>query len=51
MEPLVLDFQVIDKVELYGYPYEFIVKSLEQFDMNDATTGYYLLDKYNIKYR
>ena len=40
-----MDYESVEKVEEFGYPHEFIVSSLEQFDMNDATTCYFLLEK------
>jgi len=36
---------VVERVEAFGYPRQFIIKSLEHFDMNDAATNYFLLDK------
>ena len=36
---------MVERVEAYGYPRSYIIKSLEKFDLNDATTNYYLLDK------
>jgi hypothetical protein len=35
----------VEKVETYGYPRPFILDSLENFEMNDAATCYFLLDK------
>jgi hypothetical protein len=41
----VVDYNVVDKVEQFGYPKSFIIRSVEQFEMNDAATCYYLLEK------
>jgi hypothetical protein len=36
---------VINKVQIFGYPRNFIVESLEKYEMNDASTSYFLLEK------
>jgi hypothetical protein len=36
---------VVKKVQEFGYPKIFIVESLEKYEMNDASTSYFLLEK------
>ena len=38
-----IDYDIVYKVEEFGYPKQFIVESLEKYDMNDAATSYFLL--------
>ena len=40
-----IDHEVVERVEEFGYPREFILTSLENYEMNDASTSYYLLEK------
>jgi hypothetical protein len=41
-----IDSEVVDRIESrIGYPRALIVQSVEQLEMNDAATCYYLLDK------
>ena len=40
-----MDWDVVEKVEAFGYPRHFIVESVEKFEMNDAVTCYFLMDK------
>jgi len=40
-----IDEQCVEQVEEFGYPREFILHSLEHFDLNDAATCYFLLEK------
>ena len=42
---MLVDYDTVEKVEEFGYPREFILQSLEQYDMNDSTTCYFLLEK------
>ena len=44
-EPILIDYEVVEKVEHFGFPRKFIIESIENYDMNDAATNYYLLDK------
>lgn len=44
-ERILIDYEVVERVENYGYPRNFIVNSIENNEMNDAGTCYYLLDK------
>jgi len=44
-EPILIDYEVVERVEVFGYPRQFIIESIEKYDMNDAATNYYLLDK------
>ncbi|CDW72434.1 protein kinase domain containing protein [Stylonychia lemnae] len=44
-EPILIDYEVVERVEVFGYPRQFIIDSIEKYDMNDAATNYYLLDK------
>ena len=41
--PEPIDEVVVGAVEQYGYPRQFVTKSLEQSDLNYATTAYHLL--------
>jgi hypothetical protein len=34
----------VERVERYGYPKKFIMDSLENFGMNDASTNYFLFE-------
>jgi len=36
---------VVEKVEEFGYPRAFIMESLENYEMNDSATCYFLLVK------
>jgi len=36
---------VVEKVEEFGYPREFVVNSIEQMEMNDAVCNYFLMEK------
>ena len=40
-----IDHGIVDQVEEFGYPRHFVESSIENLEMNDATTGYYLLEK------
>jgi hypothetical protein len=40
-----VDYEVVERVEVFGYPRQFIVESLENYEMNDAATNYFLMDK------
>lgn len=40
-----LDYEIVERVELFGYPRQFIINSIENYEMNDAGTCYFLLDK------
>ena len=42
-ENIVLEETIIQHVELFGYPREYILKGLNQHDLNYATTAYLLL--------
>lgn len=46
MEPkwlILLDDQIVDKVESYGYPKEYIMNCLECNETNYCTAAYYLM--------
>ena len=38
-----IDQEKISKLESYGYPREYVVKALEEYEPNYCTSGYYLL--------
>ena len=40
-----VDFDLIERIEEFGYPRSFIEESIENNEMNNATTGYYLLER------
>ena len=42
-QTLVLDERIIGLIEQFGFPREYIVKSLNHNELNYATTSYYLL--------
>ena len=42
-QTLVLEEGLIGQIEQFGYPREYIVKSLNHNELNYATTSYYLL--------
>ena len=44
-----IDMEVVEQVEDFGYPREFVLKTLEEKELNDATTCYFLIDKDRIK--
>lgn len=41
----VIDMIIVDEIAQFGYPEEFIVKSIENNEINYATASYYLLKK------
>ena len=42
---IVIRDEIVKRVEEYGYPGKFIVQSIKEFEMNDASTCYYLTEK------
>ena len=46
-QTLIIDDSVISMVEGWGYPRDYIVKCLNNNELNYATTGYFLLENRN----
>ena len=43
-QTLIIDEGVVSAVEAWGYPRDFVVRSLDNNELNYATTGYYLIE-------
>lgn len=42
---IMIDQDVVEKVTHFGYPKQYVVSSLQHFELNDATANYFLLEK------
>jgi hypothetical protein len=40
-----VDYEIVERVGKFGYPHVFIVDSLENMGMNDASTNYFLFEQ------